>query len=243
MPNTLPASANMELNDFVAFIVFTVISLPLIYIPPEYYRKPFLIASISITITAFTIFIWALAKEHGGGPMLTEATQLSGVVAPTGSNLGWAFVYGINTVLGGICAGILNQSDYTRFAVKPTDQIYSQAIIVPVASSLTAFIGIIVTSCAAGFFPDVKELLWAPYDLLAQIQFHGGAGARAAVFFAGCAFVLAQFGINVAGNAISGGIDLSGLFPRYLNIRRGAYLTSVVGVAICPWQLLNVSAI
>ncbi|EJU00535.1 NCS1 nucleoside transporter [Dacryopinax primogenitus] len=240
LPNTLPPSANMELNDFIAFIIFTVISLPLIYIPPEYYRKPFLGASISITITAFTILIWALAKEHGGGPMLTAASQVSGVVAPTGSKLGWAFVYGINTVIGGICAGILNQSDYTRFAVKPTDQIWSQAIIVPVASSLTAFIGIIVTSCAAGFYPDVKELLWAPYALLTQIQFHGGPGARAAVFFGGCAFVLAQFGINVAGNAISGGIDLSGLFPRFLNIRRGAYLTSIVGVAICPWQLLNV---
>ncbi|CAD6582650.1 MAG: hypothetical protein CYPHOPRED_002088, partial [Cyphobasidiales sp. Tagirdzhanova-0007] len=44
---------------------------------------------------------------------------------------------------------------------------------------------------------------------------------------------------NVAGNAISGGIDLSGLFPQYINIRRGAYITAAVGLAINPWQLLN----
>ena len=189
-------------------------------VPPEYYRKPFLFGSIIMTVATFAIFIWALAKEGGGGPLLTHPSQFSGVQPLTGSaELGWAMAYGISSTIGSISAGILNQSDYTRFAAYPKAQILSQLIIVPLSSVIIALFGVIVTSCAAGIFPD-DGLLWAPYDLLEVIQLRGGPGARAACFFAGCAFVLSQFGINVAGNAISGGIDLAGLLPKYLNIRR-----------------------
>ena len=74
-------------------------------------------------------------------------------------------------------------SDYTRFAVKPGDQIWSQLICVPIMGVLTCLIGIICTSTAAQFYPDAG-LLWNPYDLLTTIQMNGGNGARAAVFFA-----------------------------------------------------------
>ena len=40
------------------------------------------------------------------------------------------------------------------------------------------------------------------------------------------AFLIAQFGINIAGNAISGGIDLASMFPKYINLKRGAYIVS-----------------
>jgi len=77
-------------------------------------------------------------------------------------------------------------SDYSRFATKPKDQIISQIVIVPVLGIMTTVIGIICTSTAAQFYPD-KGLLWEPYSLLRAIQEEGGAGARAAVFFA-CTF-------------------------------------------------------
>jgi NCS1 family nucleobase:cation symporter-1 len=110
---------------------------------------------------------------------------------------------------------------------------------------MTTVIGIICTSVAAQFYPE-RGLLWEPYTLLRAIQEESGsAGARAAVFFAcalpsylihlfqaavdptiAFAFLIAQFGINIAGNAVSGGIDLSSMFPKYINIRRGAYIVS-----------------
>ncbi|KAF5374313.1 hypothetical protein D9758_004633 [Tetrapyrgos nigripes] len=239
MKNTLPTSASMETNDFVATMIFWLVSLPLLAIPPEYYKVPFRYATLSITVTAFAMFIWALAKEGGGGPLLSDPTTFMGLDSiPKGSDLAWKMVLGITTQIGSICAGILNQSDYSRFARKPGDQIMSQIICVPIMSILTALVGVICTSCAAGFYPD-EELLWQPYDLLIAIQTHGGNGARAATFFAGCAFVISQWGINISGNGVSGGIDLSGLFPKYINIRRGAFLTACVGLAINPWKLVN----
>ncbi|KAI0631663.1 NCS1 nucleoside transporter family [Trametes polyzona] len=237
--NTLPANAGIELNDLIGTLVFAAISLPLLLVPPEFFRKPFLVGSVVITITTFCMFVWALAKEGGGGPLLSHPSELSGVEPlSSGSKLGWAMAYGVSSTIGSICAGILNQSDYTRFASYPRAQIISQLVVVPVSSIIIALIGVVVTSCAAGFFPD-DGLLWAPYDLLPVIQARGGPGARAACFFAGCAFVISQLGINVPGNAVSGGIDLSGLLPKYINIRRGAFITAALGIAICPWKLLT----
>ncbi|KAK1452804.1 NCS1 nucleoside transporter [Colletotrichum cuscutae] len=47
---------------------------------------------------------------------------------------------------------------------------------------------------------------------------------------------------NVCSNAVAGGIDLAGLFPRYLDIRRGALLTFAAAWIIQPWQLINQAA-
>ena len=216
-----------RLNDLVAILIFAFISIPLLWVPPEHFRKPFLFGSIIMTVTTFCLFIWALAKEGGGGPLLNNPSQLSGVEPLSGgSQLGWAMAYGISSTIGGICAGILNQSDYTRFASYPRAQIVSQLVVVPVSSAIISLIGVVVTSCAAGFYPD-EGLLWAPYDLLPVIQANGGPGARAACFFVGCVFVMSQFGINIPGNAISGGIDMSGLLPKYLNINRCAIHSSI----------------
>ncbi|THV00163.1 NCS1 nucleoside transporter family [Dendrothele bispora CBS 962.96] len=239
MKNTLPEGTAMETNDCIAVILFWVLSLPLLAVPPELYKVPFRYATASITIAAFALFIWALAKQGGGGPLLSDPSTFLGIdKVPKGKELGWVMVLGVTTNVGSISAGIMNQSDYSRFARKPGDQVLSQIICVPIMSILTALVGIICTSCAAGFFPD-EELLWEPYKLLIAIQTHGGPGARAAVFFAGCAFVVSQWGINISGNGVSGGIDLSGVFPKYINIRRGAFITACVGLAINPWQLLN----
>ncbi|KAI0325978.1 NCS1 nucleoside transporter family [Cubamyces sp. BRFM 1775] len=239
LKNTLPESAGIETNDLIGIIIFAALSVPLILVPPENLRKPFLVGSIIITIATTAIFIWAVAKEGGGGPLLSRPSTFVGVTAPNSSaKLGWAMAYGISSTIGSTSAGILNQSDYTRFATCPRAQILSQLIVVPVSTIIVALYGVIVTSCAADFYPE-EGLLWAPYDLLQAIQTHGGPGARAACFFAGCAFVLSQFGINIPGNALSGGIDIAGLLPKYIDIRRGAYITAAIGIAICPWKLLT----
>lgn len=51
--------------------------------------------------------------------------------------------------------------------------------------------------------------------------------ARAAVFILALGFGLTSMFENICGNAVAGGIDLAGLFPRYINIRRGAIITFV----------------
>jgi nucleobase:cation symporter-1, NCS1 family len=71
---------------------------------------------------------------------------------------------------------------------------------------------------------------------------NGSSAARAGVFFLGLAFTFAILFQNVCGNAVAGGIDLAGMFPRYIDIRRGAIITFVATWIIQPWQLINRAA-
>ena len=68
------------------------------------------------------------------------------------------------------------------------------------------------------------------------------AKSRAAAFFAGCGLVTSQLAINTIDNAFSAGMDIAGLFPSYINIRRGAYIGLILSIALCPWQLLSSAA-
>ncbi|CRK15446.1 hypothetical protein BN1723_010674 [Verticillium longisporum] len=52
-------------------------------------------------------------------------------------------------------------------------------------------------------------------------------------------YCLATFGIAVAQNALSNGIDLSALAPRLFNLRRGGYLTAACAFILQPWRLMN----
>jgi NCS1 family nucleobase:cation symporter-1 len=90
MKNVFPASTAMESADFLCFILFLLVSLPLIMIPPEHYRKPFLFTAFTSTITAFSIFFWSLARAKGGGPFINESVeQITGVPAAKGTYLVW----------------------------------------------------------------------------------------------------------------------------------------------------------
>lgn len=68
------------------------------------------------------------------------------------------------------------------------------------------------------------------------------AKSRAAAFFAGCGLVICQLAINTIDNAFSAGMDMAGLCPSFINIRRGAYIGLVLSIAMCPWQLLSAAS-
>ena len=131
-----------------------------------------------------------------------------------------------------------NDPDFSRFARKPSDALWSQLITIPLGFAITSFIGIIVSSSSTVIY---GEPIWSPLDLLQNFLNEGGSGSRAGVFFIALAFALAQLGTNIAANSVSAGTDMTALFPRYLNIRRGGFVCAAVGLAMCPWNLLSSS--
>lgn len=80
-----------------------------------------------------------------------------------------------------------------------------------------------------------------PPDLLMVMMDsgNGSSAARAGVFFLSFGFALTACFENICGNAVAGGIDLAGLFPRYVDIRRGALITFTAAWICQPWQLVN----
>ncbi|KAH8093863.1 NCS1 nucleoside transporter family [Cristinia sonorae] len=239
LKNTFSPSASMKTNEFVSFIIFWTISLPIFLLRPEHYRIPAIISSVVVTIAAFALFIWALVKQGNAGPLWSHPEEVYGPgTRLSGSKLSWVMMRMISSGIGGWAGGILYQSDFSRYAAHPGDQIRGQVFIIPVCLLGSNILGIITTSCARGFYPD-EPLLWRLYDLLGAIQRHEGPGARAAVFFAAFAFLLAQICVNVVACGVVGGMDLAALLPKYINIRRGSFIIAVIGICINPWKILN----
>jgi NCS1 family nucleobase:cation symporter-1 len=91
-----------------------------------------------------------------------------------------------------------------------------------------------------------------------QDYYDSSPASRAAVFFAALGCTCAQLSINVLLNSVSTGMDMAGLWPRYINIRRGAYILATVspsgylrrfitdprqfGLASNPWQIVSSAA-
>ncbi|KAK0662846.1 Allantoin permease [Lasiodiplodia hormozganensis] len=238
IPNHMPSDIGMTTASFVAYIIFSVISLPLIWIRPHRLQKFFYVAA-TVTIVFFVVLlIWALATmgPAGFGSTLSNDTTLPKTGGP--NSVAWLMVYGIISTIGSIAAGILNQNDYARFATKPKDAIWGQALAFPLYGTFTSVLGILVTAATQERFGG--EAIWNPPTLFQQLMVqNNSAGTRAAAFFAGLCLVVSQLGVNIPGNALSGGFDLAATFPRYLNIRRGAYITAICSVVVNPWRLVN----
>jgi hypothetical protein len=82
---------------------------------------------------------------------------------------------------------------------------------------VVSLMGLVTASASQKIY---GEIFWNPPDLLMQMMDNGNGSskARAGVFFLAAGFAFTAKFENVCGNAIAGGIDLAGLFPRYIGL-------------------------
>ncbi|KAI0841945.1 NCS1 nucleoside transporter family protein-like protein [Hypoxylon sp. FL0890] len=238
MRNFLPASLPTTGDQFVGFIVFWALSTPLLWIPPEKFKIPFLLTSIYSALGMLSMMIWALSTAKGVGPLMN-----TGVALPEGSlwNASWLLMAGINQTVGGVTAGITNGSDFSRYSRNRKAYVIGTITSGWVTGVLVCFVGLVTTSAAQKIY---GEVYWNPPDLLMKMMNNGegSSAARAGVFFLAFGFGLTSMFENICGNAVAGGIDLAGLWPHYINIRRGAIITFVAAWIVQPWQLVNRAA-
>lgn len=231
LPNTLPASANVDTASLISFFVFIVIFLPLPMIPPEKLQLPFRVVFVMITATMFGMVGWSVNAAGGAGALMS--TPATG----TGSALSWAAVFGLQSIVGSQASGCLGQSDWTRYARTPNAALFGQLICAPIFIVVTSVCGIIITSAAATIY---GEYIWNPFELLLTVQVHSMTpAARAGTFFAGLGFLVDQLALCQMLNGISTGMDMAALCPKWINIRRGCYILTVIAIAICPWNYVT----
>ncbi|EON69482.1 NCS1 family nucleobase:cation symporter-1 [Coniosporium apollinis CBS 100218] len=221
-------------RTFVGFFLFWVGSLPFIYPPVHKIRHLFTVKAYVVPTAGIAFFIWAIVRAKGIGPIVHQPNTIHG------SELAWEMVKGIMSSIANFATLIVNDPDFSRFAKKPKDALWSQLFTIPIGFALTSFIGIIVSSSSVVIFGTA---IWNPLDLLEQFLNEPGVsgGARFGVFIISAAFVLAQLGTNIAANSVSAGTDLTALLPRYINIRRGGYICALIGLVMCPWNLFKSS--
>ncbi|EME82976.1 uncharacterized protein MYCFIDRAFT_36375 [Pseudocercospora fijiensis CIRAD86] len=235
LKNPFPESAKMDAKQFVGWIIFNVLMIPILYVRPEKMKWIILIFNIISALTLLSMVIWVMNEAGGGGPLLSQPAK-----ATSSWDLGWSIVHGVTTVIGSIAVGLSNQMDYSRFARRPGDQVFGQWFSIIVLGSIMPALGCLGASASQAVY---GEAIWNPPNLVQKwLDTDYNPKSRAAAFFAGFGLVICQLAINTIDNAFSAGMDTAGLFPSYINIRRGAYIGLVLSIAMCPWELLSAAS-
>jgi NCS1 family nucleobase:cation symporter-1 len=232
VPNGISEGQGVTTKQFVAFFLFWLGSLPALWFPVHKIRHLFTVKAYFVPVAAVAFFIWAVVRANGIGPIIRQPGTAHG------NDLAWGMIKGTMSSIANFATLIVNDSDFARFARKPSDAFWSQLLTIPLGFAATSFIGIIVSSSSQVIY---GEPVWNPLSLLTNFVEEGGSGTRFGVFMIAAAFSLAQLGTNIAANSVSAGTDLTALLPRYMNIRRGGYLCATIGLFICPWNLLKSS--
>jgi NCS1 family nucleobase:cation symporter-1 len=231
IPNTFAPDASTTTADYVSFFIFWLCSLPALWFPVQKIRHLFTVKAYFVPAAGIALLIWTVKRAGGIGPILNQPHTKHG------SALAWEIVRGIMSSLANFATLIVNSPDFTRFARKPRDALWSQLLTIPVGFAATSLIGIIVSSSTALIFDS--GAVWDPLAVLENFVAEGGAAQRFGVFVIAAAFTLAQLGTNIAANSVSAGTDMTALLPRYLSIRRGGYICAAVGLAMQPYVLLK----
>ena len=131
----------------------------------------------------------------------------------------------------------IHSSDWTRYASTTNASLFGQGITCPLTIILTALLGLITTSATQKIY---STTFWNPFELLLYIQSQSMSPAtRAGTFFSGLCFLASQMALCIVLNAMSTGMDMAALCPRWINIRRGCFILTIIAVAICPWNFVN----
>ncbi|KAF7552879.1 hypothetical protein G7Z17_g4048 [Cylindrodendrum hubeiense] len=235
--NTLAESANVSSKLLLSFFIVWLLEFPFMWVHPRHIHYIFSVKGITMPIAAFAIFGWCMA--NGGG--LDAMSIAHDAAATVGTPLGWSIMSGINVIMGSLSPMLVNQPDLARYCEKPRDAGPLQGVSVFVSSIIVFFLGLASTTSIQGVW---GEAYWNIWDLLDSILDHyWNPGARAGVFFIALAFLLGVFATNFGANSIPFGADMTGLFPKWLTIKRGQVLCAILGVVVMPWKLIaNASA-
>lgn len=223
LPNHLSPGANITSSGMLCYFLFWLLQFPFMLVSPQRIRWLFVAKAVIVPAAWLAMLIWAFIKVPSSSGFFTQHSTLSG------SQLSWAWLSALNSALGIYSTLAVNIPDFTRYAKDERAQ-YIQLAIIPVAFTLCGFIGIAVTSAGAVLY---GQILWDPLHLINEWD------NRAAAFFASFAFALATLGTNISANSLSAANDMTVLFPRFINIRRGQVICAIVGGwTLCPWEIL-----
>jgi NCS1 family nucleobase:cation symporter-1 len=172
------------------------------------------------------LLLWWIAGKAGGlGPVLNTPSKFQ-----TTREFLRFFVPSLTGMVGFWSTVALNIPDFTRYAKSQRAQMVGQALGLPTAMTLYAFIGVAVTSASAVLF---GQPIWDPVVLLGR--FHQPVIASIALV----ALLVATLNTNVAANVVSPSNDFSNLNPRLISFRTGGLITGVIGILMMPWKLLG----
>ena len=230
LPQILPAFVGLNTGEFVCFMVFWAMNVWIVLRGMdsikflETWGSPFLLA------VGVALFVWALVRAGGLGPMLRNPVGRS-----DGRTVGLSGVFGAGLTSAVAFWGTMALSipDFSRYARSQRDQVVGQAVGLPATMALFAFIGAAVTNATFVIF---GSRIADPVALLARI------GGPLMIMLSMAGLIVATLTTNIAANIVAPANAFSNIAPHRITFKQGAMITAVIGIVMMPWRLYNDAA-
>lgn len=102
-PSTIAASSAITTQDLVGVIIWYIMYIPLVMVPPERLQRPFVVSTIAFVCTLIGLVAWAVPKA-GAGPLFNTVN--------TAASTPFSMMLGITSILSSWGAGTIGQSDW-----------------------------------------------------------------------------------------------------------------------------------
>lgn len=231
LSDQLPESSDTSTEMMICFFIYFVVVMPFFFVPMCHLKHFFTLKSIVTPIVGFGIMGWCIQAVKNKG--LYEELWSDDTATAAGSKKSWLFLSGLYSNIGTWATMGVNSPDFTRYAKSNTSQ-YITVLVMPCMACLMTFLGVVTARASKILY---GTMLWSPILLVNNWTSRGG---RAAAFFSALAWLIAQVGVNIAGNSVAAANDMNSLWPKYINIRRGQIITAVIGsYALVPWKIMK----
>ena len=220
-----PGAASVPGCGWICFFVFWAINMIVIWRGLETIKFLEGIGAPFMLVVGLLLLFWITRKAGGFGPVLHTPSKFHST-----SEFVRFFIPALTGMVGFWSTVALNIPDFTRYAKSQRAQMVGQALGLPTAMTLYAFIGVAVTSASAVIF---GQAIWDPVVLLGRFN------QPIVALIALVALLLATLNTNVAANVVSPSNDFSNLRPSLISFRTGGLITGVVGILLMPWKLLS----
>lgn len=218
----------LNVPQALCFLFFWAINIFVIYKGIDSIRVLLKIKAPLLIVLGLVLLGWAYSAAGGFGPMLHEPSAFDAGGPQEGKF--WGFFFPALTGVVGFWATLsLNIPDFTRYSRTQRDQMVGQAVGLPTTMGLYSFIGVAVTSATVVIY---GEKIWDPVVLLSKFT------NPIVLVVAMLALCIATLATNIAANVVSPANDFAHLAPKYIDFRKGGYLTGVIGILIQPWKLV-----
>jgi len=220
-----PGAASVAGSNWICFFLFWAINMMVIWRGIETIKFLEGIGAPFMLVVGLLLLFWITRKAGGFGPVLHTQSRFHST-----PEFVRFFIPALTGMVGFWSTVALNIPDFTRYAKSQRAQMVGQAMGLPTAMTLYAFIGVAVTSASALIF---GEPIWDPVVLLGRFN------QPIVALIALVALLLATLNTNVAANVVSPSNDFSNLRPSLISFRTGGLITGVVGILMMPWKLIS----
>ncbi|SCU77232.1 LAME_0A00188g1_1 [Lachancea meyersii CBS 8951] len=234
MKNTFPDSVPMAKKDLIGFLCFQLIQMPFSFVRPRHVNIPSIVTCFMTLFSVIGMMAYLIHSNGGPGPLYHTKVLLSS------SQRSWMWLYSMTIWYSGVSPAVANQSDYSRFS----------------SGSLSCYLGLFIGTVLPGTFVSLAGMLcasackglygsayWTPNEIVEEwLNTNYTSKARAASFFIGVSFTGSQLFLNLTQNGYACGMDLAGIFPRYINITRGTLFVQLISWVVQPWTFFNTSS-